>query len=131
MKRIFSIALVAGIVVLGAKILLAQTPVDMEVKNFAAPVYCWSSLNVLSNNFYVGGVRTVPSNTLYSSSYNIPIANLTNALPSAGSYIGGNLSTNTLTNAIVKAMWKGLPTSTNGLVSGQIWLNSNVLTIVP
>ena len=62
---------------------------------------------------------------------NIALARITNAMATAGSTIGGNISTNCLTNAVIGTMWKGLPTSTNGLVSGQLWLNSNVLTIFP
>ena len=100
MKRFISLAVVVGVLILGACMLRAQTPVDTEVKNFAAPVYCWSTLNVVSNGLYVGGVLTVPSNTLYSSTYQIPKANITNALGTAGNTIGGNIPKAALTNAL-------------------------------
>ena len=43
--------------------------------------------------------------------------------------IGATTPTNVTTGVILNV--GNLQTSTNGLVSGQVWLNSNVLTVIP
>ena len=46
--------------------------------------------------------------------------------------VTGTLPVATISNSIInKAFWKALPTSTNTLVSGQLWISNNFITIFP
>ena len=74
MKRIFSLAVVIFVLVLGAKMLMAQTPMDMEVKNFGAPVYFWKNVTIPAGDLVLGGSVITPTNAFGG---NLTVGNLT------------------------------------------------------
>ena len=158
MKKLISLVVLAGALMASVPTAHAQsgTVPEMGPRVFAGPVYLLGPVYGVSSKFYLDGTNatalyvggtnialgSLTNAMLVAGPYiggNIPVASVTNATRTAGPYIGGNIPVAALTNAgpalasnvIVLAVWKGLPTSTNGLVSGQLWLNSNVLTIYP
>ena len=127
MKKLMTLAVVLAILAMGASMLSAQVPMDNTVRHYQAPQYFDNGIWILSSGFYLDGTNITC--TVFTNS--VSQGAITNALLTAGPYIGGNIPKAAISNAVVGAMWKNLPTSTNGLVSGQLWLNSNVLTIFP
>ena len=119
MKKILATLAILSIVLV-ASVSMAQWPIDRNTTKIGNMNYNGYSLtNALTIGFADGTI-------LYSTS-TVVAASTTNA-----AIVVGTLPLATVSNSIInKAFWKALPTSTNGLVSGQLWLNSNVLTIYP
>ena len=128
MKRSLSAVVVVGVLALGAAMLFAEdgTPVNTGVMEQGGPAYFWNSVNIASNKLYIGGVLTVPSNTLYSSTYNIPVANMTNGAGTVGPSIGGNIPLSAITNAL--AGKSGVVTNKSTQSTNVFWYLNGVVT---
>ena len=109
MKRYLSLAVVISVLALGAVMLFAQdgTPVDMGVKNFGGPVYCWQGLTV--NKIVLNGTTMTTTNAIAS---NIAVANLTNALIGSTS-LGAVVITNKCNGSTNVLYYSAVGTRTN------------------
>ena len=131
MKKMFIVgATFAAFAVQSASAQMALVTTNYTIRQIRDPVQFQLLINA-DHQAIVAGVGTSTNNASAITSGNLPLAQMTNALPTAGAYIGGNIAVAALTNAMHGAICIGIPTSTNGLVTGQLWSNSGVLTIKP
>ena len=92
----------------------------------AQGVLTTTNLNAYGTNQVLTAVSNAVGVAAGTTAAAINGANITNLT------LAGNIAAARLTNAVLGAtMFGSIPTSTNGLVTGQLWSNSGVLTIKP
>jgi len=107
----------------------AATPASLAVSGNSAltGTLAVTGASTLTGNTYEHGTLVVNDAVTHSNVLTqVGAATMNSTLAVQG--------TTTLTNLTVHSAavtFTGLPTATNGLTSGQIWLNSNVLTVIP
>ena len=132
MKKVLGFIVVVAVLFVGAMMLSAQNQGNNQIDNgpkyWGGPQYYFNTLNIPAGDLYVGGA--VVTSTAYTGV--VQQAAITNALITAGPYIGGNISKSTVTNLLtasftgVSGVYTNITTSSTNVMYFSMGILTNV-----